>query len=212
RPRANARDYVLEITLVANFVVAGFSPRSSRPPPLKIQDRRRSHAAATVRMRAYKAQSAGEQVKHHVLWVVLFFTLIRNATAQIPTGTITGVVRDPSGAAIAGASIRAMSLSTGVARTAVSSEQGDYVFAVLLAGGYEGSVEASDFRRTFRVVSVEAGTTTTASFNLVIGEVDESITVDAVSPQIQYDSHVIRGLISRSQIENLPLNGRSFLE
>jgi hypothetical protein len=134
------------------------------------------------------------------------------AGAQIPTGTIAGVVHDPSGATVAAASIKAVSVATGLARTATISEQGGYSFPALLAGGYEVSVEAAGFQRVVRSVSVEAGTTTTANFVLNLGQVNESITVDAVSPQIRYDSHSVDGLITRDQIANLPLNGRSFLE
>src|SRR5260370_36935595 len=63
-----------------------------------------------------------------------------------------------------------------------------------------------------RQASVEAGAPTTAHFDLRVGEVSESVTVDAASPQLHYDSHGVGGLITHSQIQNLPLNGRSFLE
>jgi hypothetical protein len=143
---------------------------------------------------------------------ILILMLLSFATAQIPTGTIAGVVNDPSGATLAGASITAVSIATGLTRTTIASEQGDYSFPALLAGEYELTAEALDFQRVMRSVAVEAGTTTTANFVLSVGRVSESITVDAVAPQIQYDSHSVSGLITRSQIENLPLNGRSFLE
>ena len=74
------------------------------------------------------------------------------------------------------------------------------------------SVEASGFQRTVRQASVEAGETTTADFNLIVGDVKESVTVDAVTPQMQYDSHTVGGVVTQGQIEGLPLNGRSFLE
>src|SRR5260370_22374596 len=63
-----------------------------------------------------------------------------------------------------------------------------------------------------RQASVEAGAPTTAHFDLRVGEVSESVTVDAASPQLHYDSHGVGGLIAHSQIQTLPLNGRSFLE
>src|SRR5262245_644400 len=151
-------------------------------------------------------------MKHKVFLAILVFTLIQNATAQTPTGIISGVVRDPSGAAIVAAPIRSMNLSTGLARTVFSSEQGDYAFTVLLTGDYEVTVEAPGFQRAVRAVSVEAGATTTVNFDLNIGEVGESITVQATSPQIQYDSNTVSSSITRNPIESLPLNGRNFLE
>ncbi len=134
------------------------------------------------------------------------------ALAQSPTGTIAGVVRDPSGAAAAGAQVKLTSQATGFAWTAVTAEQGDFSFPSLLAGEYEVNVEAPGFQRMVRAATVEAGATTTTDFALRVGEVTESITVDAAAPQMHYDSHTVGGVITRNQIDDLPLNGRSFLE
>jgi Carboxypeptidase regulatory-like domain len=79
--------------------------------------------------------------------------------AQTPTGTIAGVVRDPSGAAVGGAQVKLTSRVSGFARSIVTSEQGDYSFPALLAGEYEVSVAASGFQRMVRQAAVEAGTT-----------------------------------------------------
>src|SRR2546425_4133365 len=127
--------------------------------------------------------------------------------AQAPTGTIAGVARDPSGGAVAGAQVKLTSRATGFARTAVTSEQGDFGFPALLAGEYEVSVEAQGFERMSRRATVEAGATTTTDFALRVGEVTESVTVEGASPQMHYDSHGIGGLVTQSQIQNLPLNG-----
>ena len=132
--------------------------------------------------------------------------------AQSPVGTIAGVLRDPSSAVIAGAHLQASSRATGQARTTVTAEQGDYSFPALPAGEYEVSAETPGFQRIVRAATVEAGSTTTVDFDLRVGEVSESVTVEAASPQIHYDSSSVGGLTTRSQIENLPLNGRSFLE
>ena len=59
---------------------------------------------------------------------------------------------------------------------------------------------------------MEAGTTTTTDFALRVGGVSESVIVDAASPLMHYDSSAIGGIVTQSQIDGLPLNGRSFLE
>jgi len=120
--------------------------------------------------------------------------------------------RDPSGAAVAGAHVKLTSRAAAFVRTAATSEQGDYSFPALLAGEYEVSVEASGFQRMLRQAAVEAGTTTTTDFALRVGEVTESVTVGGATPEMHYDSHSIGGVVTHGQIENLPLNGRSFLE
>jgi hypothetical protein len=144
--------------------------------------------------------------------VMLFFALIGTVGAQVPTGTIAGVVRDPSGAAVAGAAVKVVNLATNVARTEPTSAQGDYSFPALLAGEYQLSVAVKRFQRMVRTASVAAGETTTADFALRVGDVMESVTVNGASPQISYDSHSVGGVITGGDIQNLPLNGRSFLE
>jgi hypothetical protein len=143
---------------------------------------------------------------------ILLMTVIAVANAQVPSGTIAGVGRDPSGAALAGANVTVTSQSTGFSRSAVTSELGNFSFPVLSAGEYEVSFEAPGFQRLVRHVTVEAGTTTTADFSPTVGTVTESITVDEAAPQMHYDSHTVGGVVIQSQIEDFPLNGRSFLE
>src|SRR6185369_1000771 len=96
--------------------------------------------------------------------------------------------------------------------TIATSTTGDYSFPSLPAGQYEVSIEASGFHRMVREASVEAGQTTATDFNLTIGDVKESVTVDAATPQMQYESSTLGAVVTHAQIEGLPLNGRSFLE
>jgi hypothetical protein len=151
-------------------------------------------------------------VRSKLTVAILLVSFAGLASAQAPTGTIAGVARDPSGAALAGANVNVTSQSTGFSRSTVTSEFGNFSFPVLPAGDYEVSLEALGFQRLVRHVLVEAGTTTTADFNPSVGAVTESITVDEVSPQLHYDSHTVGGVLTQAQIEDLPLNGRSFLE
>src|SRR5262249_54569681 len=103
-------------------------------------------------------------------------------------------------------------VSTGLDRKIATSVTGDYGFPALNPGKYEVSVEAKGFERVSRSASVEAGTTTTANFDLTLGDVQQSITVESATPQMQCDSHTVGGVIVQGQVEGLPLNGRSFLE
>src|SRR5215831_2892947 len=142
--------------------------------------------------------------------MLLFVAFILKA--QLPTGTIAGVVRDPSGAAVSGARIRVVSIATNESRNETTSQSGDYSFSALIPGEYHVMVEAARFTRMDRAASVESRATTTADFDLRLGDVKQSITVEATSPQIRYDSHMMGGAINTAQIQNLPLNGRNFLE
>ena len=143
------------------------------------------------------------------IWI-LFLAL--SASAQVPTGTIAGVVRDPSGAAVSGARLRVVNAATRLDRTETTSEHGDYSFPMLLPGEYQITVQADLFPSMDRTAVVESGTTTPADFDLRLGDLKESITVQSTSPQIQYDSHSVSGTITSDEIQSLPLNGRNFLE
>src|SRR5262245_48980625 len=97
---------------------------------------------------------------------VFFFARVGLATAQSPTGSIVGVVQEPSGAAVREARVEVVNNSTALARTIVTSTQGEFSFPALPAGGYEVNVEAPGFQSTIRHADVEAGTTTKADLTL----------------------------------------------
>lgn len=144
--------------------------------------------------------------------LILFITLAGMAPAQTSNGGIAGVVRDPSGAAVSGAPLAAVNLATGLSRATTTSAEGDYSFPAMGPGEYQVTVQADRFPRVIRAALVEAGSTTNVDFDLRLGDVTESITVEGTSPRIHYDSHSVGGVITGSEIQNLPLNGRSFLE
>ena len=143
---------------------------------------------------------------------MLYVLLSPWCLAQAPAGTIAGVVRDPSGAVIMGAQVQAVSRASGQARRTLTTEPGDYSFPALLGGEYEVSAEVPGFQRVLRLATVEAGSTTTADFEMRVGDAKDTIIVDAASPQMHYDAAGVAGVILRSQMEDLPLNGRGFLE
>lgn len=145
--------------------------------------------------------------------VILLATLAASdaVLAQSPSGAIAGVVRDPAGAIVPGTQIKLTHLATGLTRVATTSSHGDYSFHMLPASEYALSAELEAFGPVVLKVTVEAGVTTRADFDLVVG-VNESITVEDVSPQMRYDSHTVGNVITQRQIQGVPLNGRNFLE
>ena len=147
-----------------------------------------------------------------VLLFVLCLLAARSSLAQVPAGTVSGVVRDQAGAAIAGVEVQAISRATGHVRRAPTGQLGEYSIPALLPGEYELAIEAAGFKRTDGAATVAAGATTTADLTLRVGEVTESVRVVAATPQLRFDAAAVSGSITRDQIERLPLNGRSFLE
>jgi hypothetical protein len=134
------------------------------------------------------------------------------ALGQVPTGTISGVVTDESGAVIPNASVVIHDKGTGADRTLTTGQDGAFSAPSLPAGVYEVRVESKGFRTTVREATVEVGATTTADIHMIIGQTNEVVTVEAAAAQIEYDRHTIDGVITRKTIESLPLNGRSFMQ
>src|SRR5437016_631542 len=148
----------------------------------------------------------------HAIIFLLTFVILGSARAQTPTGVISGVVTDPAGARVGGARVTIVNLDIGLRRSLTTSTEGDFTAVALPAGTYQLTDDATGFHRLERTTVVEAGTTTTVNLSLQIGDVSEQVTVDDAAPLINYEQHQMGGVVSRKQIENLPLNGRNFLD
>jgi len=152
-------------------------------------------------------------MKNLILLLLAFAPGIQGVVwAQVPTGAITGIVTDTSGARIRGATVVVANKDTGLKHTLVTSDAGDYRASVLLPGLYQITADAPGFKRLTREATVESGGTTDVNLVMQVGAKTESVTVEGASPQIHYQSHEVDGMVTRPQIEGLPLNGRNFLE
>jgi hypothetical protein len=144
--------------------------------------------------------------------LVVALATVGVARAQTPAGMIIGVVSDATGAVVVRARITITNRATGLVRNLTTSAEGDYSAVALPPGNYQVTAEAMGFSFLERTATVDAGTTTTVNLQVQVGEKIENITVNNIAPLIRYDHHQVGGLVSRQQIENLPLNGRNFLE
>jgi Carboxypeptidase regulatory-like domain len=145
---------------------------------------------------------------------VLALLLAAPLAAQDPaTGTLTVTVSDAAGAAVAGATVKAVRRSTGVVREAATGARGSAVLTNLAPGEYSVSVEAQGFApRSFEQVSLEVGRSLALDARLDVGAVKEDVTVEGGAPPLASDRSVVEDVIAARAIENLPLNGRNFLE
>jgi hypothetical protein len=151
----------------------------------------------------------------HTLTVRLLVIVLLGAgtaRAQTPSGTITGTTKDPAGAVLAGVHVTITHRETGQSRKATSSADGSYSAAVLRPGEYHVTAHLDGFKRVEKTASVEAGTTTSVDLTLELGTIEEMVTVPGAQPLIRPDDHIVGGVVTRGQIEALPLNGRTFLE
>ena len=82
----------------------------------------------------------------------------------------------------------------------------------LQAGEYQIHVEIAGFRTLEQEAEVEAGTSTTVNISMAVGESKEVVTVEAATAQINYENQAVEGVVARQTIQDLPLNGRSFMQ
>jgi hypothetical protein len=134
------------------------------------------------------------------------------AFAQVPTGIISGTVTDESGAVIPNAKITITNRATDFQRAALTNAEGYFSAAALPAGDYEVRCEQAGFRISQRIATVEAGGSTTVNIPMQVGATRDVLSVEAATAAINYDSHTIQGVIQQGNIQDLPLNGRSYMQ
>ena len=133
--------------------------------------------------------------------------------SQQVDGRIHGVILDPSGGAVAQASISAQNAGTGAVRRALSGSGGRYAIPALAPGSYVVRVSADGFRPVAgEPVELDLGGEAEASFVLQVGSASETITVTATSTALQTSHVAVGSVIPNRFIVSLPLNGRNFLQ
>src|SRR5215471_19538864 len=126
--------------------------------------------------------------------------------AQGTRATITGVVQDPTGAAIPSAELTLRSLATSAVVKASSGSDGFYTFPGLVAGGYDLTVAAKGFREYIqRGISVNLDQQVRIDVTLEVGTTSETIEVSANASPLNFDSPVQKGTIQPGTLEDLPL-------
>jgi hypothetical protein len=134
-----------------------------------------------------------------------------SASGQSPAAAIKGTVRDPLAALVANVSVSARAVLTGAVRTALTGSDGRFQLTQLQPGEYELEARATGFASQRKRLSLRVGDDLSVDFQLTLGRVDAAVEVGADAAPINL-AFTVGGVISREQIESLPLNGRSFLE
>jgi hypothetical protein len=143
--------------------------------------------------------------------VLLFFVLAYSSAAQSPSGAISGIVTDPTGATIAGAEIVVVNDATRVQYPAKTNDEGIYVVANLLPGAYRLQVSKAGFKTIIKPdVVLNVQDALAINFTLPLGAISEIVTIEGGAPLINTESGSVSTVIGNELIEKLPLNGRSF--
>ena len=134
------------------------------------------------------------------------------AQTNVGNGSIQGTVTDPSGAVVNGAKITITEKSKGVSISRTSDSKGAYTSGALIPGYYSVRVEASGFKTSEVPVTVQVDNTASANIKLEVGQTSQVVEVEASTVQVNTEQATVQGVITENQIENLPVNGRNFLD
>ena len=150
----------------------------------------------------------------HTLFFALLFLPLISVVAQEPFGSIEGSVKDPQGSLVPNATVTVRNIATNASRTVISNDDGQYRVLQLQPGNYEVKATAASFKQSvLESVQVQVGQIASADISLEVGGASEIVTVTPESEaQIERSDNTVSGVVGTRQVENLPLNGRNFLD
>lgn len=141
-----------------------------------------------------------------------FALLPAGAQSTVATGSIQGTVTDPNGAVVPNAAITIKNKATGQTSKLTSSSSGTYASGALIPGEYEVRIEAKGFQTQVLTIPVQVGNIASGSSKLTLGQSTEVVEVTGSAVAVNTEQATVQGVLSTEQIENLPINGRNFLD
>ena len=144
--------------------------------------------------------------------VVVLVCLGMFAQTTVSTGSIVGIVTDPTGAMLNGAKVVVTNTATGQTVDLISNSAGAFNSGAVSPGTYRVQVSARGFSTMSTVTTVQVGNTATVNARMQLGQESTTIEVQATEVQVNTEQATVQGVLSSEQIENLPVNGRNFLD
>jgi Carboxypeptidase regulatory-like domain/TonB dependent receptor len=145
--------------------------------------------------------------------LVLLFAFTSAAFCQLTTADILGSVTDATGAVVPNAKITLTNLGTNETRTGQSNASGEYTFTLLPVGHYSVTVKAPGFQESItKDLPVEAGDRARNDVHLTLGAETTIVEVTASTPLLQADSATVSSTVTAKAVQDLPLNGRNFVQ
>ena len=134
------------------------------------------------------------------------------AQATISTGSIQGTILDQQGAVVSSAKVTITNKAIGQKIRPVVTSTGTYNSGALLPGDYVVRVEATGFRTLELPVTVLVGVISSGNVTLQVGSEATVVTVESSAVQVNTEQAAVQGVMTTQQIEQLPINGRNFLD
>jgi hypothetical protein len=145
--------------------------------------------------------------------VAVTLTVTSQVYAQVAGATLTGTVKDSSGAFIPNAQVAITDVATGVTRTVSADSAGLYAAPNLLPGTYEIRTSATGFSTTVQKgVTLTVGAQQVLDFTMRVGQMSQMVEVTTEAPTVELTSSELGATVSSTTVRELPLNGRSWTD
>jgi hypothetical protein len=149
--------------------------------------------------------------KVQILLLALFIGVVSPAIGQIVGGTISGAVRDKTGAAVPEAIVTVRQIETGASRQLTTDAEGRFYAPSVPVGNFVVTVSHEGFQTDQRSgITLAIGQSLQVNFDLGIEKVEQEVVVDAQPDSVNTTTQQTSGLIDERQVKELPLNGRSY--
>jgi hypothetical protein len=147
-----------------------------------------------------------------LILTVLTLPLPLLAQTTVGTGSIVGTVSDPSGLVIPGARIEITNTATEQVISLITNSSGSFNSGAMIPGSYRTKISAKGFRSLEMSTTVLVGNTATVNVSLEIGAENQVVRVQGSEMRVNTEQPMVQGVLNEQQIENLPVNGRNFLD
>src|SRR5437764_15481086 len=126
-----------------------------------------------------------------------------------PVGTISGTVKDPTGAVTPGVTLKLLNTSTNAQVSTATNENGEFTFLQLAPATYSLEAEHAGFKKTtVSSVLVQVDQVTHLELQMELGNVADSVQVEAAAPLLENDRSTLSSVVDTRTITSMPLNAR----
>jgi len=146
------------------------------------------------------------------LFAVALLVASVSVTAQVVSVNVQGRVNDSSGAAISQATVTAVNAATGLSRSTTADAVGEYQIPLLPPGDYTVTAEKTSFGKSAKKIHLDIGAAGSLDFSLAPGQVIAQVEVQDVGELAEPTRTTVSSVIDEQKIENLPVNGRQFID
>jgi hypothetical protein len=144
--------------------------------------------------------------------VLAFACLFASAQESLTSGSMTGRVYDPSGAAVAHAHVTAIQLSTNAAYAADTDAQGRFRLPFLPVGDYRVEARADSFAHAVREVQLSVGSSFDVTLRLPLAEATSKVQVTAEAPVVELNRSQLSATVTATEAATVPFEGRNYLD